>query len=169
MTPEQAEFYESIARWSQIVCAILFLAFLVWAWFKWIAPAVEAAAKARNAEIAGTEKHRDELKAAVARARGELENADKDAAAIRARAGDDAARERTRILDEAHADAARIISNAEGELARARLAAQAELRSEFIDRALDLARTQAASRIDDAKNLALVHATVDGITAGKGA
>jgi F0F1-type ATP synthase membrane subunit b/b' len=148
--------FEQIAKWSQVVCAIAFFIFLVWAIRKYVVPAVEAAAK-----------HRDVLMAEVGHARAEVEEADRDALAIGSRAKDDAARERERILHEAQADGERTVRNAEGELGRARIAANAALRADFIDRALARARQEAGAKISDAENLRLVNGTVDALTGGR--
>lgn len=167
MNDAEALQFEQIAKWSQVVCAIAFFIFLVWAIRKYIVPAVEAAAKARNAELAAAEKHRDVLMAEVGHARAEVEEADRDALAIGSRAKDDAARERERILHEARADGERTVRNAEGELGRARIAANAALRADFIDRALARARQEAGAKISDAENLHLVNGTVDALTGGR--
>jgi len=163
----QAQHFEEIAKWSQVVCAIAFLLFLIWAIRKYVVPAIDAAAQARNAELAAAEKHRDAVQAAVAQARAEVEAADRDALAIVNRSKSDAQREREHILAEAKADGERAIRNAEGELGRARLAANAELRAEFIEKALARARADAGAKIDDAANLGLVNRTVDSLAGGR--
>lgn len=160
---ERLQFLQ-IAKWSQIVCAIVFLIFLIWAVRKYLVPAIESATKARNAELAAAEKHRDAMKNEVVQARAQVEAADRDAIAIANRAKDDAARERQRILDEAKADGERTVRNAQGELGRGRIAANSALRAEFIDRALALARKEAAAKIDDRENLRLVNSTVDALS-----
>jgi F-type H+-transporting ATPase subunit b len=167
MTPSETAQFAEIAKWSQVVCAIAFLIFLIWAIRKFLVPAITSSAAARNAELAAAEKHRDSMKAEVAKARGEVESADRDALAIASRAKDDAARERQHILDEAKADGEHTIRNAEGELGRARIAANAALRADFIDRALTLARKEAGVRIDDAANLRLVKGTVDSLAGSR--
>jgi F-type H+-transporting ATPase subunit b len=167
MTDAERLQFLQIAKWSQIICAIVFLIFLIWAVRKYLVPAIESAAKARNAELAAAEKHRDAMKTEVAQARAGVEAADRDALAIANRAKEDAARERQRILDEAKADGERTVRNAEGELGRGRIAANAALRAEFIDRALTLARKEAAAKIDDRENLRLVNNTVDSLSGGR--
>lgn len=168
MTDAQALQFEEIAKWSQVVCAIAFLVFLIWAVRKYLIPAVNAATAAKNAELAAAEKHREAVKAAVVQARAQVEGADRDALAIAARAKDDAARERDHILSEAASDGERTVRNAQGELGRARLAAAADLRAEFIDRALALARKEASTKIDDVVNLRLVNGTVDSLAGSVG-
>jgi F-type H+-transporting ATPase subunit b len=167
MSEAEIALFEQIAKWSQIVSAILFFVFLVWAIRKFVLPAIDAATKARNAELAAAEKHRDSVKADVAKARAEVESADRDALAILARAQTDAAREREHILAEAKGDGEHAIRNAEGELGRARIAANASLRADFIDRALALARKQAGEKIDDAANLRLINGTVDSLAGSR--
>jgi F0F1-type ATP synthase membrane subunit b/b' len=114
-----------------------------------------------SAALGTAEARRDALKADVVKARAELEAADTDARSIEDRGHDDAARERQRILSEAHAERERTLANAQAELGRARLSAQAKLRTEFIERALQLARARAESRIDAATNTRLVNGTVE--------
>jgi len=159
----EAQKFEEIAKWSQIVCAIVFLLFLIWAIRKYIGPAIDAATKARNAELAAAEKHRDAVQAAVAVARGEVEAADRDALSIVSRAKSDAVREREDILAAAKADGERVVRNAEGELERARMAARASLREEFVRKALASARTAAAARVDATMNSQLVGTTIDSV------
>lgn len=167
MTETQRATFEAIALWSQVVCAIVFAVVLVLIFRKYLLPAVAAAQAARNAELANAERRREAVKADVARARAEVEAADRDAASISARVADDAKREAARILAEAKDDGERTVRNAEGELGRARLGAQAQLRAEFIDRALQLARRQADARIDATANARLVDATVDTLVADR--
>jgi len=159
--------FEQIAKWSQVVCAIVFLVFLIWATRKWLVPAIAANTAARNAELVIAEKRRETTRVEVAEARAAVEAADRDALAIAQRAKDDAARERAHILAEAKADGERTVRNAEGELGRARLAAQSQLRQEFIERALERARADAAARIDAPYNTKLVNAAVDALSAGR--
>jgi ATP synthase F0 subunit b len=167
MTEAETRQFEEIARWSQIACALVFLAVLIWGVRKYLVPAITAATAARNAELADAEKHRDATRAQVAEARAEVESADRDALAIIGRAKDDASREREHILAEARADGEHTVRNAEGELGRARIAANASLRADFIDRALALARKQAGEKIDDAANLRLVNGTVDSLAGSR--
>ncbi len=154
-------FYDQLAQWSEIVGGLAFVVVAVLLFRKYVLPAVRANQVARNADLVAAEQHREALKADVVTARAELEAADRDAAAIGARARADASRESARLLAEAQADAERAVATAEGELARGRAAAQAQLRAEFIGRALEAARVKAATRIDSATNARLVGATVD--------
>lgn len=153
-------FFDRLAQWSEIVGGFAFVAVAILLFMKYALPAVRATQIARNADLVHAEQRREILKAEVGKARGEVEAADRDAQAIKARATVDAARERERLQTEAQADGERAVANAHGELDRGRIAARAQLRSEFIDRALQLARTKADSRIDAAVNAKLVGATV---------
>jgi F0F1-type ATP synthase membrane subunit b/b' len=153
-------FYDQLAQWSEIVggFAFVIVAFLLFQ--KYLLPAVQSAQVASNADLVKAEARLEALRGEVVTARAGLEAADRDAAAIKERAAADAERERDRLLSEATADGERTVSNAENELDRARAAARAQLRTEFIDRALALARTKAASRIDASVNARLVGHTV---------
>jgi F0F1-type ATP synthase membrane subunit b/b' len=153
-------FYEQLAQWSEIVGGFAFIVVAVLLFGKYALPAVRAAQVQRNADLVNAEGRREALKADVVRARAELEDADRDAVAIKGRAGADAQREHDRLLAEAKAEGERVVANAEQELARARLLAQAQLRTEFIDRALQVARAEANSRIDGTTNARLIGATV---------
>ena len=150
--------YEEIAKWSDIVSALLFLAVLVWLWFKYIQPAVLAAQVKSNELIKLAERHRDEAKAAIDLLHHEIEGAQHDAGSIRERAQGQAQREADAIVADANTTGERALRNAQGELERARAAARQELRDEFAGRALDLARSQAQTRVDGALNGKLVAA-----------
>jgi F0F1-type ATP synthase membrane subunit b/b' len=153
-------FFDRLAQWSEIVGGFAFVIVAILLFVKYALPAVRATQIARNADLVQAEHLRETLKAEVGKARGEIEAADRDAQAIRARAAVDAARERERLIAEAKSDGERAVANARGELERARIAARAQLRAEFIDRALQLARAKADSRIDATVNAKLVSATV---------
>jgi F0F1-type ATP synthase membrane subunit b/b' len=153
-------FYEKLAQWSEIVGGFAFVIVAILLFVKYVLPAVRSAQIARNSELVAAESRREALKAEVNKARAELEASDRDAQAIKARASVDAAREHDRLLAEAKADGERAVANARGELQRARLAARTQLRAEFVERALDLARASAHSRIDATVNARLVGATV---------
>ena len=140
--------YDAVALYSQIGWAIVFMAVLVWASAKYVGPAVMAAQEATNRRIAEAERHRDEAKAALAVLQLEIEGAGRDAAAIRARSVDFAAHERDAALAEAREAGERALRNAAGELDRARAAAAESLRTELLEKALDLAKTDARARID---------------------
>jgi F0F1-type ATP synthase membrane subunit b/b' len=153
-------FFDRLAQWSEIVGGFAFIVVAVLLFIKYALPAVRATQIARNADLVHAEHRREALKAEVVKSRAEVEAADRDAQAIKARATVDAARERARLVADAKTDGERAVANAHGELERARIAARAQLRGEFIDRALQLARTKADSRIDAAVNAKLVGATV---------
>ncbi|GAC1414373.1 MAG: hypothetical protein NVSMB5_02330 [Candidatus Velthaea sp.] len=163
MSESQHAFFDAVALWSQVLGAIAFFVVLIYLFRKYLMGAVHAAEAQRNAELAVSEKRREQVKSEVAQARAEVEAADRDAASIKGRVAEDAQREAERIVADAKADGERLVHNAEGELQRARLAAQAHLRSEFIEGALRLARKEAGARIDDRTNARLVTATVESI------
>lgn len=163
MTETQHSFFETVALYSQILGAIAFFVVLIWLFRKYLMSAVHAAEAQRNAELAASEKRREQMRAECAHARAEVEAADRDAVSIKARIAEDAQHEAERIVAEAKADGERVVHNAAGELSRARLAAQAQLRADFIDRALQLARKEAGARIDDRTNARLVTATLESI------
>ncbi len=148
--------YEAVAQYSQVASAVLFVAAMVWIWIKFIQPAVVAAQENANAQLAQAERRRDEAKAALGGLQGEIANAQRDAAAIKDRVEAQAHSERDAIVREAREAGERALHNAAGELARARAAARQFLRDELLDKALDLARSQAGARVDPAMNERLV-------------
>jgi F-type H+-transporting ATPase subunit b len=148
--------YEAVSRWSDIVSAILFIGAMVWIWMKFISPAVLSAQENSNKQIAEAERHRDDAKATLEALRTEIDGAKRDAELIRRRVEDQAKRETQAHLREAREAGERALRNADGELARSRGAAREALRDELAGKALALARTQAASRVDDRLNAELV-------------
>ena len=140
--------YEAIAVWSQVVGALVFIVVLVYLFARFVTPAIRGSQERKNAELAESERRRDEAKADLERARVEVAGADGDVAAIGERAQRDAVRERERLLAEAKAEGERVVRNAEGELARGRYAARARLRSELVEKAVAIAR-EAAARLDE--------------------
>lgn len=142
--------YAAIAEWSQVASALLFMAALVWLWVKFIQPAVLTAQAAQNARINEAERHRDEAKAALEDLQREIGTAQQDAVAIKDRIAAQIAAEREIVLREAREAGERALRDAEGELARARSAARVRLRDEMLEKALGLARQDAARRIDAA-------------------
>jgi F0F1-type ATP synthase membrane subunit b/b' len=148
--------YEQIATWSQVISAVVFMAVLVWLWFRFLQPAVLAAQKANNRQIAEAERHRDEARAALDALQAEIEGARRDAEAIRRRAGDQALHEREAALAQAIEAGERALRGAAGELDRARSAARGRLRVELLERALRLARSGAEKRVDARLNRQLV-------------
>lgn len=148
--------YEAVALWSQVLSAILFIAVLVWMWFKFLQPAVLLAQQNANAAIAEAERHRDEAKVELESLRGEIENAQRDAIAIKQRVQAQAKVECDAMVADASRAGERGIVNAQGELDRSRAAARERLREELLDQALTLARTQAQQRVDAGMNAALV-------------
>ena len=158
--------YEQIAVWSQVISAMLFMAVLVWMWFKFIQPAVLAAQETHNKQIAEAERHRDEAKASLDALRQEIEGAKRDATLIASRANDQAVREREATIAEAREAGERQLRGAQGELDRARAAAREAFRAELLDRALLAARKEASARVDSGVNAKLVDGFVSSLSNG---
>ncbi len=148
--------YNQIAVYGQVLWAIVFIAALVWAWIKFLQPAVMSANDAANKRIAEAERHRDEAKASLAVLRDEIEGAERDATSIRTRSAEFAAHEREAALNEARQAGERAVRNAGGELERARAAAREAFRAELLEKALDLAKNDATKRVDAGLNAKLV-------------
>jgi F-type H+-transporting ATPase subunit b len=161
-------FFEAVALWSQVAGAVAFLVVLILLFRKYLMPAVKANQDARNAEIAEAEARRERINAELAQARGDLTGADEDAVEIRARIAVVETREREKFLADARHEGERLIVNAQGELERARLAARDRLRIEMIEKALVVARAEAARRVDGATEERLVRTTLDDLTRGRG-
>lgn len=147
--------YEAIAEYSQIASAVLFVVVMIWIWMKFIQPAIVTAQQNQNAQLAEAERHRDEAKAMLGSLQGEISNAQRDADAIKQRVAAQAQIEREAVLREAREAGERAVRSAQGELARSRSAAREQLRDEFLNRALDVARTEAAQRVDAGMNAEL--------------
>lgn len=141
------QLYLQIAVWSQIVSSIVFMAALVFMWFRWIMPVVMSAQERSNRQIADAERHRDEVKGALEALRAEIETAHHDAQLIAQRAAVRAEHERESLLKEAAEAGERALADAGRELERARTAAQHRLRDEILARALDFARGEAKARV----------------------
>jgi|HubBroStandDraft_2_1064218.scaffolds.fasta_scaffold00024_14 F0F1-type ATP synthase membrane subunit b/b' len=148
--------YLEISIWSQVASSILFLGALIFIWNKWIQPVVMAAQGRSNAQIAESERHRDEARGALDALREEIESARRDAELIEQRAELHAQRERESILKDATEAGERALRDAGGELERARAAARLRLRDELLERALQIARRDAATRVDPALDSRLV-------------
>ena len=148
--------YEAIAIWSQVISSVLFIGVLIWLFRRFMVPLIMAAQKAKNDEIALAERRRDEAKATLETLQVRAGSAQADANAIRERALAQAQRERQTALAQAKEAGERVLHNAEGELERARAAARDKLRAEFASGALKLARTEAAEKIDAARNARIV-------------
>ncbi|HET7813007.1 MAG TPA: hypothetical protein VFL13_01385 [Candidatus Baltobacteraceae bacterium] len=144
--------YERIALLSQVASSIAFLAVMVWIWMKFIQPAVLSAQQAANARMAEAERHRDEAKAALGSLQASVAEAEHDGQAIRDRAATQAQLEREAALNDARESGERAVQNAGRELERAREAARTAYRDQLLESALNLARTKASSRVDDAAN-----------------
>lgn len=148
--------YVTIAIWSQVVSAIVFIAALLYLWSRYLEPIVLAAQARSNEQIAEAERHRDDAKAALIALREEIEGARSDAELIHDRAARQAKRERDAIVVEAKESGARLVRNAHAELERARAVSRERLRSELMTRALAAARSEAERRVDGPVNERLV-------------
>ena len=153
-------FYESLATGSQIVASLLFIVALVILWRTYLTPAVLASQARKNADLADAQARRDAAQAETIVAQAEVAKADDDARAIRARAHTDATRTREKILADAKAEAERLARNAEGELERGRTGARDRLRTDLLEKAMQIAR-EASVHLDEATNRRLVGEAVD--------
>jgi F0F1-type ATP synthase membrane subunit b/b' len=162
-----ANFYQSLAIWSQVFGSLAFVAVLLWLWVRFVQPAVVASQARNNADLAEAEKRRDLAEEEVEVARHELLAADADVVAIRERGAHDAGRLYQRIIDEARNEGQRTVRNAQGELERRRASARERLRADLFEKAIAIAR-EAAGRLDDATNQRLVGEVVETIERGGG-
>ncbi len=153
-------FYEQLATWSQVVASLLFIVVMVILWRKYVAPAVIASQARKNAELADSEARRDAARAQTEVGQREIATAENDARAIRARAAADATATRERMLREAQTEGERLVRNAEGELERGRAAARGYLRSDLLEKAMQIAR-DASAHLDDTTNRRLVFDAVE--------
>ncbi|HZV76794.1 MAG TPA: ATP synthase F0 subunit B [Candidatus Babeliales bacterium] len=163
-----AQLYLQIAIWSQVVSSALFIVALVAIWMRWILPVVLTAQARSNRQIAQAERHRDEVKAALETVRQEIESARRDGELIESRAGAFAERERQTLLAEAKASGERALADAAQELGRARESARARLREDLVERALKLAREEAARRVGPAFDAAFVDRFTHNLEASPG-
>ena len=145
--------YLEISIWSQVVSSILFIGALVFIWNKWILAVVMAAQARSNAQIAQSERHRDEAKVPLA-LYARRSTARTRCRTDRAASGASRQRERETILKDATETGERALRDAGGELERARAAAGLRLRDELLERALKIARHDAAQRVGPAARLA---------------
>ena len=159
-------FYDQLARWSEVVGGIAFVVAAVILFRRFLLPAIEGAAAARNADLVNAERRREQLRNEVSAARAELEEATREGVLIRERGRADAQRERDRIIEEARHEGTRLLVNARGELERGRIAARDHLRIELIEKALGRARSIASERLDRETNARLVARTVDELAGG---
>ena len=158
--------YDAIAKWSQVGGFVLFAVATVWVFMKFLTPAIRTAAANTNNRIAEGERHRDEAKAAVEKLRGEIDGAKHDAVLIRERGEEAGRREATAIVAEAREAGERSLRNAQGELDRSRVSAREKFREELAQKALNLARGDAADRVDASVNSRLVDAFVSSLEKG---
>lgn len=143
----EAILYTRIAAWSQIASSIVFIAALIYMWFRWFMPVVFSAQERSNQQIAEAERHRDEVKGALEALHAEIDTAHHDAELIKARAQARAEHERQLLLKETADAGERALADAGRELERARTTAQHRLRDEMVARALKLARETAVTRV----------------------
>lgn len=148
--------YEQIAVLSRIICSVVFFAVLYWIFTKYLLPALAATQAARNEMIAGAERRREAARKKADDSKGDLAQADADAIGIIGRAEEQSRHERTRLLTEAEEAGRRLVRNAEGELERALYAARQQMRTEFIDKALERAAVEATRKVDANLNARLV-------------
>ncbi len=158
-------FYEQLAIGSQVVASVLFLVVLVILWNRYVSPAVIASQTRKNTELAESEARRDAARAETEVARGEIARAEDDARTIRARGEADAKRTREAILAAANAEGERLVRNADGELDRGRAAARDRLRTDMLEKAMQIAR-EASLHLDEATNRRLVGEAVDSAERG---
>jgi ATP synthase F0 subunit b len=151
-----AKLYLEIAVWSQIASSVVFIAVLVFMWFRWFWPLLNAAQERSNRQIAEAERHRDEAKAALDALRQEIDTAHHDAELIGQRVSDRVEHEREGVLKETTEAGERALADAGRELERARAAARQRLRDQVVDAALRLARADAKRRVDPAADARLV-------------
>lgn len=164
----QDQLYLQIAVWSQVVSSVVFIAALVYLWFRYLLPVFMAAQERSNAQIAEAERHRDEVKAALHALQEEIESAGRDAGLIEQRAGEHAEHERLALLNEAKDAGERALADAGKELQRARVAARSRFRDEILGRALTLARQDAQRRAGPALDAVLVDRFVNSVEHGSG-
>jgi F-type H+-transporting ATPase subunit b len=165
----EMQLYLQIAVWSQVLSSIVFIAALVFMWFRWLLPVFLAAQERSNRQIAEAERHRDEVKAALETLRSEIRTAHHDAELIVTRATDHAEHERQALLSEATDAGERALSNAGQELDRARAAARRRLRDDLLDRALQVARSDATQRVGPSLDSRLIDnfvVSLEGVTHG---
>jgi F0F1-type ATP synthase membrane subunit b/b' len=156
----QAQLYLEIAIWSQVASSAVFIAVLIFMWFKWLLPVFLAAQERSNRQIAEAERHRDELRVAIEALREAIESARHDAELIAQRASDHAQHERESVVREATDAGERALRDAGKELMRAREAARQRLRDEVVQRALQVARRDASERVGVALDLRLIDSFV---------
>jgi F0F1-type ATP synthase membrane subunit b/b' len=162
------DFYVQAAAWSQVIASLLFVAVLLWLWFRYIQPAILASQANSNRQIAEAERHRDEAKAALELLKTATHGASHDAELIKERAVAQAARESEAAIAEARGAGERALRNAQGEFSRALTSARAQLRDELAGKALDRARSEAMRRVDAGLDARLVDGFIGSLERGNG-
>ncbi|MBV8345193.1 MAG: hypothetical protein JO190_09415 [Candidatus Eremiobacteraeota bacterium] len=163
-----ARLYIEIAIWSQVISSIVFIAALVFMWYRWLLPVFLNAQDRSNKQIAEAEQHRDEVKAALETLREQIETARHDAELIIARAGDHAEHERAATLQECTDAGKRTLLDAGKEIFRARAAAQRRLRDDLLARALREAREDAVKRVGPEQDRRLIDGLVGSLERARG-
>lgn len=163
-----AQLYLKIALYSQVISAVVFIAVLVWMWFKWILPVIMAAQDRSNKQIAEAERHRDEARQALTALHTDIESARRDAGLISERAEVHAQHERDAVIAEATAAGERQVRDAGGELERARAVARQRLRDSLVAAALQIARSEAPERLGAAGERRLVDAVIGTLETSRG-
>jgi F0F1-type ATP synthase membrane subunit b/b' len=163
-----AQLYLRIAVWSQVASSVVFIAVLVWMWFRWLLPVFLSAQDRSNKQIAEAERHRDEVKAALETLRTQIDSAHRDADLIVARAGEHADHERLASLEECKDAGERALADAGKEMDRARAAALRRLRDDVLSRALSVAREDAATRVGPVQDQRLIDTFVQSLEHARG-
>jgi F0F1-type ATP synthase membrane subunit b/b' len=158
--------YLEIAVWSQALSSVIFIAVLVFMWYRWILPVLLDAQARSHRQIAEAERHRDEVKGALVALQEEIENARHDAGLIAQRAELHAAREREALIAETTQAGERSLRDAGGELERALTAARSRLRDELVKRALQIARGDAVARVGAPVDARLIEGFVGSLEHG---
>jgi F0F1-type ATP synthase membrane subunit b/b' len=164
----EAQLYFRIAVWSQVVSSVVFIAALVFMWFRWLLPVFLSAQVRSNEQIAEAERHRDEVKAALETLRAQIDSAHHDADLIVQRASEHAEHERLATLEECKDAGERALRDAGKEIDRARAAAQRRLRDDLVARALRVAREDAAERVGPGADQRLIEGFVGSLERVRG-
>lgn len=139
--------YQHLALLSIVISSILFALVIIYLFIKYLTPAVAAAQKTRNEEIAVAEQRRDAAVREAKTLRAQQEKLTKALEETLARSEVEARRERERIIAEARAEGERLVRHADGELDRARAAGQDTMQTKLIELALEKARIRAIAEV----------------------
>jgi F0F1-type ATP synthase membrane subunit b/b' len=153
--------YHQLALMSVVASAVLFAAVLVYGFRAYLAPAVAAAQRVRNHEIAVAEERRDEAVREVQALRLKQERFVKSLEEARARSEVEARRERERIIAEARREGERLVRHADGEFERSRQAAHARMLTRLGELSLARARVQARAETTAEVDRALIERFIE--------